>query len=96
MYFVVTIESGDHWDAERSLREQEQWDAHAALMDALVDEGFIVLGGPLDDGTKALLIINAANQQVIEERLSGDLWLRLGVRRIATIERWEILLDARH
>jgi len=32
-------------------RAQSGWDAHAALMDALVAEGLVVLGGPVgDDG----------------------------------------------
>ena len=37
----------------------EQWDEHAAFMNALVDDGFVVLGGPLGDEGKILLIIKA-------------------------------------
>jgi uncharacterized protein YciI len=61
-------------------------------MDALVDEGFIVLGGPLGDG-KALLIINAASEQETDARLADDPWTPMGLLRTAKIERWEILLD---
>jgi uncharacterized protein YciI len=64
-------------------------------MDALVDDGFVVLGGPLDNGKKVLLIINAESKQAIEARLADDPWTPMGVRRIAQVERWEILLDAR-
>lgn len=64
-------------------------------MDALVDEGFIVLGGPLDDGEKVLLILTAENRQAIEARLADDPWTPMGVRRIAKVERWEILLAAK-
>ena len=45
-YFAVTVEHGPNWDSSRGMREQDEWDAHARCMDALVDEGFIVLGGP--------------------------------------------------
>jgi uncharacterized protein YciI len=95
IYYAVTQERGENWDARRSMREQEQWDEHAGFMDALVEDGFVVLGGPLDDGEKVLLIINAQSRQAIEARLAEDPWVPRGVRRIVQVERWEILLDAR-
>ena len=94
-YYAVTQERGENWDTKLSMRQQEQWEEHAAFMDALVDDGFIVLGGPLDDGEKVLLIINAESKQAIEARLANDPWTPMGVRRIAKVEHWEILLDAR-
>jgi uncharacterized protein YciI len=95
IYYAVTQERGENWDARRSMREQEQWDEHAGFMDALVEDGFVVLGGPLDDGEKVLLIINAQSRQAIEARLAEDPWVPRGVRRIVQVERWEILLGAR-
>jgi len=95
IYYAVTLERGKHWDARRSMREQEQWDEHARFMDALVDAGFVILGGPLDDAEKVLLIINAESRQAIEARLAADPWMSMEVRRIAKVERWEILLSAR-
>jgi uncharacterized protein YciI len=95
IYYVVTLERGVNWNARRPMREQEHWDEHARLMDALVDNGFIVLGGPLDDEEKALLIIDAESKQAIEARFADDPWISREVRRIAKVERWEILLDAR-
>ena len=95
IYYAVTLEWGGGRDARRSMREQEKWDEHAAYMDVLVDDGFIILGGPLDDAEKILLIINAKSRQAIEARLADDPWIPMGIRRIANVERWEILLDAR-
>ncbi len=95
IYYAVTLEWGKGWDARRSMREQEKWDEHAAFMDALVDDGFVILGGPLDDAEKVLLIINAESRQAIEARLVDDPWMPMKIRRIAKVERWEILLDAR-
>lgn len=40
------------------MAEQEKWGEHAAFMNALVKDGFIVLGGPLGDGTRILLIVD--------------------------------------
>ena len=76
------------------MREQEHWDEHARLMDAFVDDGFVVLGGPLDNEEKALLVINAESKQAVEARFADDPWITMGVRRIASVERWEILLRA--
>jgi uncharacterized protein YciI len=94
IYYAVTQERGKNWDARLSMREQEKWEEHARFMDALVDDGFVVLGGPLDDGEKVLLIINAESRQAIDARLADDPWTPMEVRRIAQVQRWEILLSA--
>jgi hypothetical protein len=92
-YYAVIREPGASWDASRALREQEKWDEHADFMDGLVDGGFVVLGGPLEDGPKTLLIVRADSEQAIIGRLADDPWTPTGMLRIATIERWEVLLD---
>ncbi|SRR5581483_9285583 len=94
IYYAVTREQGNNWDARRSLREQEKWDEHARFMDALVEDGFILLGGPLDDGKNVLLIVNAESRQAIKARLAKDPWEPMGLLRTVKIERWEILLDS--
>jgi hypothetical protein len=49
-YYLVERAKGPAWDHSRERREQAGWDEHAAFMDALADEGFVVLGGPIGDG----------------------------------------------
>ena len=94
-YYAVTRERGENWDAGLPMRQQEQWDEHAAFMDALADEGFVVLGGPLGDGEKKfLLIVAAKGEQEIAARLADDPWTPLGLLREASVERWEVLLRA--
>jgi uncharacterized protein len=95
-YYAVTRERGENWDARLSMRQQEKWDEHATFMDALADNGFVVLGGPLGDGEKTfLLIIDATSEQEIHARLAEDPWTPLGLLRTAKVERWQILLNAR-
>jgi len=48
-------------------------------MDALVEEGFVVLGGPLEGrspgGTsEALIVVRAGDEAEIRERLAADPW----------------------
>ncbi|MGP6159319.1 MAG: YciI family protein [Vulcanimicrobiaceae bacterium] len=91
-YFVVTLECGPAWDAARSMREQERWDEHAAYMDGLVEEGFIVLGGPLGDGPKRMLVVKAESEEAIERRLAPDPWRSMQLLRTVSVQRWKILL----
>jgi hypothetical protein len=91
-YYAVTRQRGEKWDARVPMRQQEQWDEHAVFMNALVDDVFVVLGGPLGDGEKILLIIAAQSEQEIVARLADDPWTPLGLLHLAKVERWEILL----
>jgi len=95
-YYATVLERGEHWDASRPMRQQQQWDEHLAFLDTLSDDGLLLGGGPLGEGEKRfLLIVAAENQHAIEARLADDPWTRLGVWRIASVERWEVLLGAR-
>ena len=47
--FAVRLVHGPGWDASRPIRKQDGWDEHAAFMDGLVDDGFIVLPYTTDD-----------------------------------------------
>jgi uncharacterized protein YciI len=91
-HYAVTRERGENWNASQAMREQDKWDEHAAFMNGLVDNGFVLLGGPLGDGTTILLIIDAESEQDIVARLADDPWTPMGLLRIAKIELWEILL----
>jgi uncharacterized protein YciI len=94
-FFAVTMESGPSWDRSRDRREQDAWDEHAAFMDGLVDDGFIVLGGPIGDGERTMHAIEAADEREIEARFAADPWAPMGLLRIAKIEPWTIWLDGR-
>ena len=59
-YYAVT--RTQTWERTRGLEEQPLWDEHAAFMDNLVEEGTIVVAGPLDGGPKVLLIFAAESE----------------------------------
>jgi catechol 2,3-dioxygenase-like lactoylglutathione lyase family enzyme/uncharacterized protein YciI len=92
-YFALTREPGRNWDHARPMREQDEWEAHAAFMDRLAAEGFVVLGGPVGDGMRFQFAVEAASEEQIEARLAGDPWAPMGLLRTAKIEPWEILLE---
>jgi uncharacterized protein YciI len=54
-YFVVIRERGRAWDWSLPMRRQAQWETHAAFMDTLEDEGFIVAVGPARRNTRGAI-----------------------------------------
>jgi hypothetical protein len=52
--FAVTLVHAPDWDTSRPIRQQQAWDQHAAFMDGLVDDEFIIVGAPLGDGEQTL------------------------------------------
>jgi uncharacterized protein YciI len=94
-YFAVRLKRGGPWDWSKGLREQVGWDEHAEFMDALVDDGFILLGGPLQGDRDTLHVITAPSEEAIRARLAADPWAKNGMLSIKSIERWTILLDGR-
>ena len=59
MFLVVLHRSGPDYDASVPLEEQSGWPEHAAFMDGLVENGFIVLGGPLSDEHRVVHAVEA-------------------------------------
>jgi uncharacterized protein len=90
--FAVIREPGPGWDPARPLREQDGWDAHAVFMDALADEGLIVMGGPVGENGRTLLIFDAKGEQAIRGRLDADPWTPTDHLRVASVEPWTVLL----
>jgi uncharacterized protein YciI len=93
-FHVVLRRSGPRWDPSRPLEEQSDWSAHAAFMDGLVDEGFIVLGGPLADEHRVVHVVEAESEDAVRATLARDPWSDTHLR-VDTIEPWTIRLDAR-
>jgi hypothetical protein len=61
--------------------------------DGLVEEGFIVLGGPIGegDGENTLLVISAPDEEAVRARLGEDPWSGT-VLTIDSIRPWSIWL----
>ncbi len=63
-------------------------------MNALAEDGFVVVGGPVGGGPKTLLVVDATDEAEIRSRLDDDPWTAMGLLVIASIEPWEILLGS--
>jgi uncharacterized protein YciI len=92
-YFLVRQKRGPDWDHSRGRREQDGWDEHATFMDALVDEGVIVLGGPVGDvnGDETLLVVAVESEEAIRGRLAPDPWAG-SLLTVVSVEPWTVWL----
>src|SRR2546423_810191 len=102
--YAVRLERGGPWDWSRDMREQVGWDEHARFMDGLVESGFILLGGPLENGRDTLHIVEAEAEAAIRARraASGDLVVSLarlradreaGLHLVGALEVEDVLAD---
>jgi len=95
--FAVIREAGPAW-ASGGIFDQPLVEEHAAFMNTLSDDGFVLFGGPLagsEDGrVRVLLIVDAEDERVIDRRLAEDPWAITGQIRMASVEPWKILAGA--
>ena len=92
--FAVTRSRGPAWNQSLPLEQQDDWPAHAACMNALHAEGFVLLGGPLEGTSDVLLIVRANDANEIHARLSIDCWTSKDLLRIKQIAAWTIRLGS--
>ncbi len=93
MFHVVLRQSGPEWKTGEPLDAQSGWQEHAVFMDGLVDDGFIVLGGPLGDG-RVVHAVEADAEAVVRATFARDPWS--GTHLVVdAVEPWEIRLDGR-
>ncbi len=93
-FLVMVHRSGPDWDPARPLEEQSDWPAHASFMNGLVDDGFIVLGGPLSDEHRVAHVVEAESEDTVRATFARDPWSETHLR-VATIDPWTLRLDSR-
>ncbi len=93
--FLAISSAGSNRDFSKGTREQAFWDEHAAFIDQLVADGFILMGGPLIDEGGSLLILNAEDENEVREKLKNDPWFTHGILKLESIKRWQIFIDMR-
>jgi uncharacterized protein YciI len=96
--FAVAREAGPGWTDGKGAFEQPAVNDHAAFMNSLADEGFVLFAGPLaaseHDRIRVLLIADAPSATDVHLRLADDPWER--TQRVVTtsVEPWNLLVGA--
>ena len=93
--FLAISSAGPNRDFSKTTRNQAFWDEHAKFIDQLVDDGFILMGGPLVDEGGSLLVFNAEDENEVREKLKHDPWAERGILKLESVKRWEIFIDQR-
>jgi uncharacterized protein YciI len=96
--FAVTREAGPSWTEGKGAFEQPAVNDHAAFMNRLVEDGFVLFAGPLagseHDRIRVLLIAEAASETDIHRRLADDPWQRTQRVMTTSVEPWNLLVGA--
>lgn len=92
--FAVLRSRGPAWDDSRPLEGQVDWVGHATFMDALFEQRFAALVGPLEGTRDALLILRASSASEIVERLASDPWTTNGLLITKQISAWRLRLGS--
>jgi uncharacterized protein YciI len=91
MFLVILRRSGPDYDLSKPLEEQLGWQDHAAFMDQLVDDGLILLGGPLSDEVRTAHAVRASSEDEVRATFARDPWSGSHLV-IDSIDRWTIRL----
>jgi hypothetical protein len=92
MFLIVLRRSGPDYDHSKALEEQSGWLEHAAFMDGLVEDGFIVLGGVLGDEVRTAHAVEASSQDEVRKRFAQDPWSGTHLL-VDSIDPWTIRLQ---
>ena len=94
-YFIVIRERSSGWNWSVPMRRQAEWEPHAAFLEALVADRFIVAGGPLGDedtAARVMLVVNAPERDAVETCMAADPWTPMHLLNTVSIETWTVLL----
>src|SRR3954453_7431141 len=94
MFHVLLRRSGPSYRHGAPLERQSDWQGHAAFMDSLVDDGFLVLGGPLADEVRVVYAVEAESEDAVRATVARDPWSGSHLV-VEAVEPWTIRLDGR-
>ncbi len=90
----VALVHASNLDRNRPICEQARWTEHAAFMDGLVDDRFIVMGRPLGDGKQRCtwsMPSTASGEKPSQNRSLGS----NGLLEVGSVTEWSLWLDGR-
>ncbi|HEY4388041.1 MAG TPA: YciI family protein [Ktedonobacteraceae bacterium] len=93
--FVILWAPGTAWIPGKTVREQPYWTEHATFMDALFENGMVVMGGPFADATGSLVIVEAENEQDVADLFARDPFVEHDIFALNRLKQWLLFLDAR-
>lgn len=91
---VVRVKAGPAWADGGPPEAQPGWDEHATFVDALVDEGTIVMGGPLSDYSGSIVILEGITREEGLALMNRDPFVQNGVFIVEDVADWTVYVDS--
>jgi uncharacterized protein YciI len=92
--FAVVRTRGGAWKPGLPVEQQFDWRGHAAFMDKLYEEGFVILAGPLEGTEDALIMVRAKDPEEIRRKLEWDSWTANDLLRTTRSAPWNLRLGS--
>ena len=89
---MVRFRAGPTWTSG-SVREQPDWDAHAEFVDALIERGTFVMGGPFSDNSGSMSLLEGIDADEARRILEDDPFMKNGVFVLEEIREWNVVVD---
>jgi len=89
---VVRFRAGPTWTSG-SVREQRDWDAQAEFVNALIERGTFVMGGPFSDNSGSMNLLEGIDADEARRILEDDPFMKNGVFVLEEIREWNVFVD---
>jgi uncharacterized protein len=89
---MVRFRAGPTW-VSGSVKEQPNWDEHAEFVDALIERGTFVMGGPFSDNSGTMILLEGIDADEAARILEEDPFMQNGVFELEEIREWTVFVD---
>lgn len=87
-FFVLEYRYAD-MDARARVRPD-----HLAYLQSLLDEGIVVLAGPVGDGSRAMMVLQVASEEEAQGVVARDPYTAAGVGVDHVLRPWNVVMPA--
>ena len=89
---VVVWRAGPTWTSG-GVREQPGWDAHAEFIDAQIEIGTFVMGGPFADNSGSMSLLEGVSVDEARRIIADDPFVANGVFVLDNVREWDVFVD---
>jgi uncharacterized protein YciI len=89
---IVRYGAGPTW-GEGPPEDQPDWDAHADFVDDLVARGTFVMGGPFQDNSGSMVLLEGVDAEEARRILQADPFVQNGVFVFDDVREWTVYVD---
>jgi uncharacterized protein YciI len=88
---VVLWRAGPTWTSG-GVREQPLWDEHAEFIDALIENGTFVMGGPFADNSGSMSLLEGVTVDEARQIIAKDPFVENGVFVLDDLREWNVFV----